>query len=76
MDLNIFLAEHEKEAPFEWLLERFRNWREIELKNTDWTQLPDAPVDKVAWAKYRQALRDFPSNINNSSNTELPIKPT
>jgi hypothetical protein len=28
------------------------------LKETDWTQLSDAPVDKAAWALYRQALRD------------------
>lgn len=24
----------------------------------DWTQLPDAPVDRATWATYRQALRD------------------
>lgn len=30
------------------------------LKNSDWTQLPDAPVDKQLWAAYRQALRDLP----------------
>lgn len=28
------------------------------LANCDWTQLPDAPVDKTAWADYRQELRD------------------
>lgn len=27
----------------------------------DWTQVADAPVDKAAWATYRQALRDVPS---------------
>jgi len=39
------------------------------LKDTDWTQVADAPVDKAAWATYRQALRDIttqadPFNIN------------
>lgn len=29
------------------------------LASSDWTQLPDAPADKVAWAEYRQALRDI-----------------
>lgn len=28
------------------------------LKETDWTQVADAPVDQAAWATYRQALRD------------------
>ena len=29
------------------------------LQGSDWTQLPDVPVDKPAWATYRQALRDI-----------------
>lgn len=29
------------------------------LAESDWTQLPDSPVDKQAWATYRQALRDI-----------------
>jgi hypothetical protein len=29
------------------------------LVESDWTQLPDAPVDVAAWATYRQALRDI-----------------
>ena len=32
--------------------------RDGKLKDTDWTQVADAPVDKAAWATYRQALRD------------------
>lgn len=32
--------------------------RNIRLAASDWTQLPDAPVDATAWAAYRQALRD------------------
>lgn len=34
------------------------------LADCDWTQLPDAPVDAVAWATYRQALRDITSQAN------------
>jgi hypothetical protein len=30
------------------------------LTDSDWTQVEDAPVDKAAWAAYRQALRDIP----------------
>lgn len=29
------------------------------LSDCDWTQLSDSPVDKTAWAAYRQALRDI-----------------
>jgi hypothetical protein len=47
-----------------------RATRDEKLKETDWTQVADAPVDKTAWATYRQALRDltkqtgFPWEIN------------
>ena len=36
-----------------------RNQRNQMLKDTDWTQVEDSPVDKTAWATYRQALRDI-----------------
>jgi hypothetical protein len=29
------------------------------LRDSDWTQLPDTPGDKAAWAAYRQQLRDI-----------------
>lgn len=35
-----------------------RATRGDKLKDCDWTQVADAPVDKEAWAAYRQALRD------------------
>lgn len=34
--------------------------RDKMLAASDWTQIPDAPVDAAAWAEYRQALRDVP----------------
>ncbi|MEA5163562.1 tail fiber assembly protein [Cereibacter johrii] len=34
--------------------------RDALLTACDWTQVPDAPVDRAAWAAYRQALRDVP----------------
>jgi hypothetical protein len=30
------------------------------LMASDWTQMPDAPVNQAAWATYRQDLRDLP----------------
>lgn len=36
-----------------------RSERNAKLAVSDWTQLPDAPVDASVWASYRQALRDI-----------------
>lgn len=36
-----------------------RQERNARLAACDWTQLPDTPVDSLAWAEYRQALRDI-----------------
>jgi hypothetical protein len=49
-------------APIEdyLLLQRVRKKRDLLLQQSDWTQLIDAPVDREAWADYRQALRDLP----------------
>ncbi len=55
--------------------EQIKLWRNAELSKTDWTQLPDAPVDKAAWATYRQALRDLPAQGGLAENAEFPTKP-
>lgn len=34
--------------------------RNRKLADCDWTQLADSPVDKFAWATYREALRNVP----------------
>lgn len=49
----------------------YRNWL---LVSSDWTQLPDAPVDRETWATYRQQLRDLP-NSPNWPNVEFPTPP-
>ena len=38
-----------------------RTDRNARLADCDWTQVADAPVDKAAWATYRQELRDITS---------------
>ena len=40
---------------------RVRDQRTQKLRDCDWTQLADSPVDKAVWATYRQALRDVPT---------------
>lgn len=36
-----------------------RSQRDEKLSKSDWTQVQDSPVDKEAWANYRQQLRDL-----------------
>ena len=55
--------------------EQIKLWRNAQLSRTDWTQLPDAPVDKEAWATYRQALRDLPANGGLAEDAVFPSEP-
>lgn len=63
------------EVPVDWWLERMRNHRDRLLAESDWTQVADAPVDKAAWANYRQALRDFPKTWKPGPTVTFPAKP-
>ena len=49
----------ELEADKQSLAARVRAERNRLLSDCDWTQLADAPVDSVIYAKYRQDLRDI-----------------
>lgn len=52
-----------------------RNNRNDVIAKTDWTQLPDSPVDKILWAEYRQALRDIPTQAGFPWTIEWPVEP-
>jgi len=54
---------------------QIRLWRNAQLSMSDWTQLPDAPVDAAAWAAYRQSLRDI-DDTQSPDDYEPPIPPT
>ena len=43
--------------------DQVRAQRNALLAECDWTQVADAPVDDLAWAAYRQALRDIPDQV-------------
>lgn len=45
------------------------------LAKSDYTQMPDWPGDKVAWATYRQALRDIPQTYSEPSDVVWPTPP-
>jgi len=54
---------------------RLRQRRSAMLFASDWTQVPDAPVNQSAWATYRQALRDLPQNTPDPRNVVWPEPP-
>jgi len=54
---------------------QMRDARDGLLAASDWSQLPDAPVDKAAWATYRQALRDFPATWTLGPTAVFPDQP-
>lgn len=49
--------------------------RNAKIATTDWTQVADSPVDKAAWATYRQALRDIPQQPDFPHTIIWPAKP-
>jgi hypothetical protein len=69
--------ELEKERGFEtdFQAQRVRTQRTLTLQSTDWTQLADSPVDKEAWASYRQALRDIPNQDGFPWEVTWPFQP-
>jgi hypothetical protein len=52
-----------------------RKVRDSMLKESDWTQVADAPVDREAWATYRQTLRDFPATWTEGPEADFPDTP-
>jgi hypothetical protein len=52
-----------------------RDSRNTKLIESDWTQVADAPVDKAAWATYRQALRDITSQAGFPWTIDWPTIP-
>lgn len=57
-------------------IDDIRDSRNGKLTACDWTQLPDAGVDKDAWATYRQALRDVPQQPGFPWDVVWPVPPS
>jgi len=55
--------------------EQIKLWRNAQLIASDWTQVEDSPVDKAAWATYRQALRDLPAQAGIAEEAVFPAQP-
>lgn len=52
-----------------------RSTRNARLAACDWTQVADSPVDKAAWATYRQELRDITSQPGFPWEITWPVAP-
>jgi hypothetical protein len=70
----IFNSEY-PDATNEQKWEQIRLWRNVQLSKTDFTQLPDSPLNQQAWAAYRQALRDLPAQGGDANKATFPSKP-
>jgi hypothetical protein len=56
--------------------DNIRNMRDVKLTECDWTQAKDIPNSiSSAWATYRQALRDVPSQEGFPFNVTWPNTP-
>ena len=55
--------------------EQIKLWRNAALAASDWTMHTDAPTDTVAWATYRQALRDLPAQAGLAEEAVFPAQP-
>ena len=56
-------------------------WETVRLKRngllnaSDYTQVPDFPGNKQAWATYRQKLRNIPQQFANPEDVDWPVEP-
>jgi len=66
-------ASEIEDTEIEEAWEQLYETRKKLLYASDWTQVPDAPVDAAEWAVYRQELRDLPSN---TADPRYPVWPT
>jgi len=68
-------AYNPDERQLEQEADEARTQRDALLSQSDWTQVPDAPVDQQAWAEYRQALRDLPQQAGFPQEVVWPNPP-
>jgi hypothetical protein len=64
----------------EELVQALREMRDVLLKESDWTQMPDCPLSEEIrndWRIWRQAMRDITSTVSYpiENTVQLPITP-
>lgn len=73
-DVAVVIENHN---PNKVTLEEIIAKRNTLLQESDWTQLPDAPLTeekKQEWVVYRQALRDITQTFSNPDDVIFPEK--
>jgi hypothetical protein len=65
----------ETQADLDSKAAQIRSQRNQLLTASDWTQVLDAPIDRTAWAAYRQALRDITSQEGFPASVQWPNDP-
>ena len=75
VDASELIVEPDPGPSEQQLAAQARSQRDALLSQSDWTQVPDAPVDHQAWADYRQALRDVPEQEGFPTDINWPTKP-
>lgn len=58
--------------------DEIRGARNLRLRQSDWTQLPDAtltPAEKAQWTAYRKSLRDITADFPGPDNVVWPTPP-
>lgn len=73
-EINDKIAQYDTDIAWDNL----RAERDKLLAESDWTQIPDAPLteqQKSDWATYRKSLRDLPENTPDPANPTYPEKP-
>ncbi len=79
--VNLETMAIEDRLPFQPdVVEYIRSKRAHLLTSSDWTQMPDSPLNdakKTEWAVYRQALRDMPDTVTVNTVEEIvwPVRP-
>jgi Phage tail assembly chaperone protein len=69
------MSDEAKVATDEATAKSVREQRNQKLKECDWTQLADAPVDRDAWAAYRAGLRSVPEQLGFPWDVTWPAQP-
>lgn len=67
------LASRDRNVVISW--DNIRSKRNRLLDESDFTQMPDWPGNKTAWATYRQTLRDIPQTYSTTAEVIWPEKP-
>jgi hypothetical protein len=60
-----------------WIIARW--WRNVLLKESDWSQVSDnslSEIQREQWRQYRKQLRDITNNVSNPKNIVFPDMPS